>query len=1093
MQTIQQVIEIEYTAIYLAIIGILSVYILFDLLRSKRLINWWVCKPLCFSVAAFLLGRAVMLVDRDPVLGGRLVPDSIWGLLNLASLLLAAEAIRRLLIEPFTVGDTTPASGDKVHKGLARLSILLQTSYFFGAGGLVCLGMMRVSGASFTAVGVLNVAIFASAIRPVAYLFSKIQRADSEWKQGFFLALTLVVLSWMAIFAALIIPDKAEALRPLGMFVDIIMLFSILMILLSAKTRIGLNYLRESELSRKQMEKTKEELAKLSKFASEIYEDNNALIKRQKEQTRTLSKRVDILEEILRVGIDAQEQKNLDELLQTIVESVRDNLGFKTVIIRLLNNKTQSFEAHAHIGLSEEARDTVLSYRLPYSEFEKMVGPKNRLSNSYFIKRGAQDENDKDNTTHLVENAWENVVQLLIPLAEHDRTIGYLSVENPENPSASVGEVVENLELIANLAVIAIEKINLADELRGKNETLDSYTSKLSSLNKMKANFIATVSHEFRTPLTSIKAYCETLLRSADEVDRNILKEFLFVINDESNRLVSLIEDILDFSQMESGMIRFERTPCSLNETIEVATKELEKNFKQKNITLYKDLPESDVTVRGERELMRQLIINLLHNASKFTPEGGNVWIRLRDETVSARIIVEDDGGGIPEDQIDKIFERFHQGDGSTTRRHGGSGLGLAICKNIVDWHDGRIWVENLRNKGAMFTAVLPKKHVVVRTQIMQQAETAQKFELERYKELLVEIVAELLGARRVSIMLLDPEQDDLRIECAIGIDEEVVEHAKLKIGEGIAGKVVQEGVTYLVEDIEDDPRTNRKNNDFLYDTRSFISVPIRRDGRVIGVVNVTNSMLKDKFDDESRMLLELFAERIGVALSKLDHFAQSLMSFSQVRNTFRAILDAKRFVDDQGADNIVTLVMQVAKKLNLNEEEQSALRYTLSVYDLGLSMVGYHVIKKPAELTVEDRKAIEKHTTLGSNMLQAIEIVPKIREAVLYHHENYDGSGYPGKLAGEEIPIQARIIRIADSIRALISHRPYQKQYTIEEATEVLKHRSGSFFDPKIVAVFLDVLEENPELLPKQGSQYIKSPVTKNAKNLEGTHCVDR
>lgn len=1083
MQTIQQLIEIEYTAIYLAIIGILTSYILFDLLRSKRLINWWVCKPLCFSAAAFLLGRAMMLADVDPILGGRLVPESIWGALNLVSLLLAAESIRRLLAEPFVVGEAALAAAEKTQNGTARSNILRQTGYFFGAGGLVYLGMMRASGAPLTAVGVFNVALFASAIRPVAYMFSEIRLAGSEWKQGFLLALTLVALSWLAVFTALIIPDKAEALRPLGMFADILMLFSILMLLLSAKTHIGLNYLHQSELSRKEMERAKEELARLSKFAAEIHEDNNALIKRQKEQTLSLSRRVEILEEILGVGITVLGQKNLDDLLKIIVESIRDDLGFRTVIVRLLNNKTQSFEAQAHVGLSNEAGDAVSSYRMPYSEYEKMIGSRNRLSKSYFIRKGLQGQDGADDPIHLMDGAWRNIARLIVPLTEeYDRTIGYLSVENPENPSSSVGEAVENLELIANLAVAAIKKINLLGELQSKNETLESYTSKLSTLNKMKANFIATVSHEFRTPLTSIKAYCETLLRSADDVDRNILKEFLLVINDESDRLMSLIEDILDFSQMESGMIRFERTPCSLNETIEMATRELEKNFRQKNISLHRDLPRTNVTVRGERELMRQLVINLLHNAVKFTPEGGNVWIRLRDETISARIIVEDDGIGIPEDQIDKIFDRFHQGDGSTTRRHGGSGLGLAICKNIVEWHDGRIWVENLMKRGAKFTAVLPKKQVVVRTNMLQQAETTQKFELERYKELLVEIVAELLGARRVSIMLFDPEEGELRIECAIGIDEEVVEHARLKAGEGIAGRVVQEGSTYLVEDIEEDPRTNRKNNDFLYDTRSFLSVPIKQDGSVIGVVNVTNSLIKDKFDEESRMLLELFAERIGVALGKLEHFSKSLMDFAEVRNTFKAILDVKRYANDPDADGIVKLAMLVAKKLDLDENEQSALRYALSVYDLGLSAVGYHVLKKPAELTIEDRRAIEKHTMHGSQMLQAIELAPKIREAVLYHHENYDGSGYPGKLSGEEIPIQSRIIRIADSLRALISQRPYQKQYTLEEAKEVLKHRAGTLFDPKIVSVFLEVLKDSSELLRERNDSKANSPVIENA-----------
>ena len=152
------------------------------------------------------------------------------------------------------------------------------------------------------------------------------------------------------------------------------------------------------------------------------------------------------------------------------------------------------------------------------------------------------------------------------------------------------------------------------------------------------------------------------------------MKEFLIVIDEESNRLMSLIEDILDFSQMESGAVRFERTSCNMNEIVSIAANELEKNFESKHITLQAQLPPTEVKVRAERDLMKQLVINLLHNASKFTPEGGKVWVTVEDEVVSARIIVEDNGIGIPEDQIEKIFDHFHQADGGVhapARRHG--------------------------------------------------------------------------------------------------------------------------------------------------------------------------------------------------------------------------------------------------------------------------------------------------------------------------------------------------------------------------------------------------------------------------------------
>lgn len=106
----------------------------------------------------------------------------------------------------------------------------------------------------------------------------------------------------------------------------------------------------------------------------------------------------------------------------------------------------------------------------------------------------------------------------------------------------------------------------------------------------------------------------------------------------------------------------------------------------------------------------------------------------------------------------------------------------------------------------------------------------------------------------------------------------------------------------------------------------------------------------------------------------------------------------------------------------------------------------------------------LEQHTIVGTDMLKQIEFIPRVRDAVLYHHENYDGTGYPGKLRGDEIPIEARIIRVADTLRALISHRPYQKQYNLNEAIEVIRHRAGTMFDPKVVEVFVNSVNRHAD-----------------------------
>ena len=752
-----------------------------------------------------------------------------------------------------------------------------------------------------------------------------------------------------------------------------------------------------------------------------------------------------------------------------VAELVRESLGFDSVIIRLLNDHTQSFEPKAYVGLNIEAQDAVMNHRISLAEYEMMIEPRFRVSRSYFLPTTAPASGamGDERAPELVQDQWGDVERLIVPLVDDDAgeaTIGYISVEEPEDPERSVVEVIDTLETISTLATIAIRNLNRYREVGEKNEKLKQYAEKLSGLNKMKSNFVATISHEFRTPLTSIKAYCETLMRNAESIERPIMKEFLIVIEEESNRLMSLIEDILDFSQMESGAVRFERTSCNLNEIVSIAANELEKNFESKHITLIAQLPPTAVKVRAERDLMKQLVINLLHNASKFTPEGGKVWIRLEDEVVSTRIIVEDNGIGIPEDQIEKIFDHFHQADGGTARRHGGTGIGLAICKNIVEWHDGRIWVENVSGRGARFVVVVPKKQAVVRSELLSDYVPTRRFEVERYMELVVELIAELLNVKRASLMMVDGEGHELRIDTAIGLDEDVVQHARVKLGESISGLVAKENNAYLVRDTGRDNRLRDVTGVRHYESKSFLSVPVRKDGQVVGVINVTDPVGRDTLDDADHALLELFADRVVMALDALSRFKERSREFEDVRSTFKSILDAKRYVNARNADALSLALRDVAEILGMSAEENATLRYVFNVYDLGLAKVGQNIINQPRELTHEDRFSVEQHTIVGTDMLRPIEFIPRVRDAVLYHHENYDGSGYPGKLSGDEIPMDARIIRVADTFRALISHRPYQKQYSVNEAVEVLRHRAGTLFDPKVVEAFVEAVQRHAE-----------------------------
>ncbi|WP_010532418.1 two-component system histidine kinase PnpS [Lentibacillus jeotgali] len=229
----------------------------------------------------------------------------------------------------------------------------------------------------------------------------------------------------------------------------------------------------------------------------------------------------------------------------------------------------------------------------------------------------------------------------------------------------------------------------------------------LKKLELMRKDFVANVSHELKTPITSISGFAETLLSGAKN-DKESLDRFLTIIYDESSRLQGLIEDLLTLSRLESDEFKIARTDVDMNQLIEEVLPVIDQRVKQKDITLTTDV-KGDITLRADGERIKQIIMNLLTNAISYTGENGAVNLAVTDEGESIHIHVSDDGIGIPKEAITRIFERFYRVDKARSRNTGGTGLGLAIVKHIVEVHDGNISVESEPDKGSTFHVYLPK------------------------------------------------------------------------------------------------------------------------------------------------------------------------------------------------------------------------------------------------------------------------------------------------------------------------------------------------------------------------------------------------
>ncbi len=239
-----------------------------------------------------------------------------------------------------------------------------------------------------------------------------------------------------------------------------------------------------------------------------------------------------------------------------------------------------------------------------------------------------------------------------------------------------------------------------------KIDSLTESNERLKEADRNKTRFISGVSHELRAPLSSIRSFSEILL-NYDDIDDDTRKDFINIINQESERLTQLTNEILDVAKMESGKIEWRMDSVNMIEVIDSAIKTVSSLVKDKGLSLERKVPDDLPVVKGDRNRLLQVLLNLFSNAVKFTSEGGIV-IGAESNLNEIKVYVSDTGEGIYPEERERIFEEFYRIGDDLTGRPKGSGLGLNISKNIVEAHGGRIWVESELGKGSTFTFRLP-------------------------------------------------------------------------------------------------------------------------------------------------------------------------------------------------------------------------------------------------------------------------------------------------------------------------------------------------------------------------------------------------
>ena len=392
-------------------------------------------------------------------------------------------------------------------------------------------------------------------------------------------------------------------------------------------------------------------------------------------------------------------QLTVESILDIITRRVLTCLEADQSSILLLNPETQTLECRSVHGIDA---DFVKDARIKVGE--GIAG--------YVAEHGeAMVLNDEDVKRRFASSkkTGRNITSALcIPLMVKSRAIGVLNINRIDRDRSFGAGDARVLAVFGEHAAIAIERVEEYKALDTRASVLEDANRRLAEVNRMKEIFLYTVSHELKTPLTCIIAYAEFLRQEDNAIEPEQRKTFSRILYDQANRLLELVNDIMDLSRLEGGVTRLNLTPSSINAIVESSVQTLDTLAVRKGVTLAQELGEEIPNVPVDASKLRQVVVNLLNNAIKFTEAGGTITVHTRAQDTNVVVEVVDSGIGIPARDLTRIFDLFARSDVAVNRQYEGLGLGLHLVKRLVELHGGRVWVESTPGKGSRFSFSLP-------------------------------------------------------------------------------------------------------------------------------------------------------------------------------------------------------------------------------------------------------------------------------------------------------------------------------------------------------------------------------------------------
>ncbi len=444
---------------------------------------------------------------------------------------------------------------------------------------------------------------------------------------------------------------------------------------------------------------SEKQIALLKTFADQavIAIENVRLFNEIQERTRQLARSVEELKALGEVSQAVSSTLDIETVLTTIVTHAVQLSGTHGGVVYEYDDVTQQFHLRVAHSIEEEMVKALQAAPIRLGEGAVGQAAANRAP--------VQIPDTMDEQGYAVTRFRPILVRLgyrsllAVPLLREEKIIGGLVVLRRESGNFST-EVVNLFQTFATQSVLAIQNARLFREIEEKSLLLET-------ANRHKSQFLANVSHELRTPLNAIIGFTRVVLRRTERLLPELQKENLQKVLISSEHLLNLINGLLDLAKIEAGRMEIFVESFKLDEVIHVATSTVEPMLKDGRVRLIREIAPDIPPLKSDRDKLKQIILNLLSNAAKFT-EKGEIKVSAWQENGSLKLVVSDTGIGMKKEALDYIFEEFRQVDMSTTRRYGGTGLGLAIVKRLANLLGGDIEVESEVGKGSTFTITIP-------------------------------------------------------------------------------------------------------------------------------------------------------------------------------------------------------------------------------------------------------------------------------------------------------------------------------------------------------------------------------------------------